>query len=110
MPGTMIYTDEHSGYTGMTDYEHRHVRHSAGQYVGANNVHINSAESMWAVFKRGLYGVWHQVSRKHLHRYCAEAAFRLNEANCKTSTMDRIAALVDKSFRRRLTYRRLIAP
>ena len=107
--GSKVYTDEHGSYTGLGPYEHHHVKHSAGEYVGANDIHINSAESMWALLKRGLYGVWHKASRKHLHRYINEATFRLNEANCKVHTLNRLAAFTDKAFRRHLTYRRLIA-
>ena len=107
--GSKVYTDEHGSYSGLKGYEHHHVNHSAGEYVGANDIHINAAESMWALLKRGLYGVWHKASRKHLHRYIDEATFRLNEANCKVPTMDRLAVFTDKSFRHHLTYRRLIA-
>ena len=109
-PGSKVYTDEHASYRGLdAEYDHQHVKHSAGEYVGANNIHINSTESMWAVLKRGIYGVWHKTSRKHLHRYVNEATFRLNEGNAKVHTLDRIAALVEKSFRHRLTYRQLVA-
>ena len=108
-PGSEIHTDEHAGYRGLHRFDHRHVNHSRGEYVGAGDIHTNSVESMWALLKRGLYGVWHKASRKHLHRYVNEASFRLNEANCKVHTLDRIASFTDKAFRRRLTYRRLIA-
>ena len=109
-PGSAVYTDEYASYGGLsTAYDHQHVRHSAGEYVGANDIHINSAESMWAMLKRGLYGIWHKASRKHLHRYVNEATFRLNEGNVKIHTLDRLASLTEKSFRHRLTYRKLIA-
>ena len=88
-PGSKVYTDEHSGYRGIEDaYEHATVNHSARQYVGANAIHVNSTESMWAVLKRGLYGTWHKASVKHLHRYANEATFRLNEGNVKIHTLD----------------------
>ena len=109
-PGSAVYTDEYASYGGLSaTYDHQHVKHSAGEYVGANDIHINSAESMWAMLKRGLYGVWHKASRKHLHRYINEATFRLSEGNVKVHTLDRLAALTEKSFRHRLTYRKLIA-
>ena len=109
-PGSKVYADEYASYSGLDSaYEHHHVKHSAGEYVGANDIHINAAESMWAMLKRGLYGVWHKASRKHLHRYIDEATFRLNEGNVKIHTMDRLAAFTDKAFRHRLTYERLIA-
>ena len=55
--GSKVYTDEHGSYSGLKGYEHHHVNHSAGEYVGANDIHINAAESMWAMLKRGLYAV-----------------------------------------------------
>ena len=44
------------GYDNLAAYEHGHVRHSAGEYVGANDIHANNVESMWALLKRGLCG------------------------------------------------------
>jgi len=104
--GAKVCTDDHKGYVGLTGFDHAHVKHSAGEYVGANDIHINGVESVWAVLKRGLYGVWHHASRKHLHRYVNEATFRLNEANCKVHTTDRINAFLSKSFvHRSITYK-----
>ena len=85
------------------------VNHGAGEYVGANNIHINSAESMWAVLRRGLYGTWHHASVKHLHRYVNEATFRLNEGNVKIHTLARLAAFAERSFQHRITFKELIA-
>ena len=54
-------------------YEQKHDQHLStfrdvpDQY-GENGVSTNSIESVWAVLKRGVYGVYHQVSKKHLHR------------------------------------------
>jgi len=109
-PGSKVYTDEHASYRGLdATYEHHHVTHSAGEYVGANDIHINAAESMWALLKRGLYGTWHKASRKHLHRYVNECTFRLNEGNVKVHTLDRIDALVQRAFRGTLPYAKLTA-
>ena len=109
--GSMICTDEHQSYKGLEalGYEHGSVKHGAGEYVGANDIHVNSAESMWAVFRRGLYGTWHHCSRKHLARYLSEATFRLNEGNVKFHTLERLAAFTDKAFNRRVTYKEITA-
>lgn len=108
--GSAVYTDEHKAYNGLEPmYKRGTVNHSAGEYVGANDIHVNSAESMWAVLKRGLYGTWHKASVKHLHRYVNEATFRLNEANVKVHTLDRLAAFARLAFRRRITYEELTA-
>jgi hypothetical protein len=39
-------------------------------------VHTNTAESFFSLLKRGHYGIFHQLSKKHLHRYCTEFSFR----------------------------------
>ena len=109
-PGSAVYTDEHKGYNGLEGrYERGTVRHSAGEYVGANDIHTNGIESVWAVLRRGLYGVWHKASVKHLHRYVNEATFRLNEGNCKIHILDRLASFAERAFQHRITYKELIA-
>ena len=71
--------------------------------------HTNSVESVWAVLKRSVYGTWHHVSDKHLARYVDEAAFRLNEGNCKVHTLVRMDSFVRQAFQHRITYRELTA-
>lgn len=107
-PGSTIHTDEWAGYSGLDrDYTHETVAHSAGEYV-RDDVHTNGIESVWAVLKRGIYGVYHHTSPKHLHRYVDEAAFRLNDGNVKRHTLDRLTSLTEASFGKRLTYKALI--
>jgi hypothetical protein len=69
----------------------------------------NGIESVWAVLKRGYYGIYHHFTVKHMQRYVDEFAFRLNEGNCKVHTMDRIDAMVAKTDGVRITYKALIA-
>jgi hypothetical protein len=66
-------------------------------------------ESVWAVLKRGVYGVYHQVSAKHLGRYVNEFAFRLNEGNVARHSLERLDSFIDAIAGKRLTYARLIA-
>jgi transposase-like protein len=107
--GSVIHTDEHAGYRGLGwSFTHETVNHSAGEYV-RNDVHTNGIEAVWAVLKRGLYGVYHHASPKHLHRYVDEAAFRLNEGNVERHTLDRLESLTEATFGKRLTYKALIA-
>lgn len=108
-PGSTIYTDEHQGYNSLRGYGRGMVAHSAGEYVGPGDIHINGAESMWAVLKRSINGTWHSVSVKHLERYVNEATFRLNEGNVAIHTLDRLAAFADRAFRVRITYKELTA-
>ena len=107
-PGSAVHTDEHKGYSDLGKrYEHGRVNHGAGEYVGPNDIHTNGIESVWAVLKRSIHGTWHSVSAKHLDRYAAEAAFRLNDGNVRVHTIDRMASFVRFAFRRRITYRKL---
>ena len=64
---------------------------------------------MWAVLKRSIHGTWHHASVKHLARYAHEATFRLNEGNVSVHTLDRVAALTQKAFATRITYKELTA-
>lgn len=107
-PGTTLCTDEHAAYRGMPEYNHFVVNHSAKQYVDGMAC-TNSIESVWAVLKRGFYGVYHSFSEKHLQRYVDEFAYRLNEGNVRVHTMDRIDALLRKTIGKRITYQTLTA-
>ncbi len=48
------------------------------QYLCRWKLHINTIENYWSVLKRGLYGIYHQVSDKHISRYLDEYATRFN--------------------------------
>jgi transposase-like protein len=87
----------------MPEYRHRSVNHSAKQFVDGM-AYTNGIESVWAVLKRGFYGVYHAFSRKHLQHYLNEFVFRLNSENVKVHTLDRIDALLRMCFDKRLTY------
>lgn len=106
--GSTIHTDEHAGYNGLDGYQHEAVNHGTKEYVrGA--VTTNGIESVWAVMKRGIYGVYHRTSEKHLHRNVDEFAFRLNEGNVERHTLERLDIFVDGDAGKRLTYKGLIA-
>ncbi len=72
-------------------------------------VHTNSIESVWAVLKRGLRGVYHHASHKHLGRYVDEFAFRLNQGACERHMMDRIESMLAVGIGKRLTYAGLMS-
>ena len=106
--GSEIHTDEHRGYQGLGYYYmHETVYHRDGEYV-RDGVTTNGMESVWAVMKRGMHGVYHHASVKHLDRYIQEFAFRLNEGNVKRHTLDRLDSFIAASDGKRLTYARLI--
>ena len=109
-PGTTLHTDEHAAYMGLGGlfFKRESVNHSGGEYV-RGTVHTNSIESVWAVMKRGLHGVYHHASRKHLGRYVNEFAFRLNEGNVKAHTLTRLDAMIAATTGKRITYKELTA-
>ena len=106
--GSTLYTDEHAAYNDLAGlfYKQERVNHSANEYVrGAATT--NSIESVWAVLKRGLHGVYHKASKKHLHRYVNEFTFRLNAGRVQRHTLQRLDSFVDQVAGKRLTYARL---
>ncbi len=107
--GSTIHTDEHGGYVGLGNgYTHETINHSAGEYV-RDGVSTNDIESVWAVLKRGLHGVYHHASPKHLGRYVDEFTFRLNDGNVARHTLDRLSSLSRSASGRRITYKELTA-
>ncbi|WP_052184269.1 IS1595 family transposase [Psychroserpens sp. Hel_I_66] len=73
-----IYSDEAPAYHQLKKYyTHDNVKHALNIYV-EGSVHTNTIENFWSVLKRGLYGVYHQVSDKHLERYLDEYSARFN--------------------------------
>jgi transposase-like protein len=108
--GTQLYTDEHLIFTGLDGlfYKHDAVNHSAGEYE-AGPAHTNSIESVWAVLKRGYYGIYHSMSAKHLARYINEFTFRLNEGNVKRHSLERLDSMIEAVSGKRLTYAGLTA-
>ena len=105
--GSTVYTDESSIYNDLP-FAHDSVNHGAGEYV-RDDVHTNGMESVWAVFKRSVYGTWHHVSPKHLHRYVNEATMRLNEGNVERDTIDRMESLARNMKGKRIKYAELVA-
>lgn len=108
--GATIHTDESAIYgpLGGLIYKHETINHGAGEYV-RGNVTTNGIESVFAVMKRGIIGVYHHASPKHLHRYVDEFAFRLNDGSVSLHTLDRLASMFSAAIGRRLTYKDLIA-
>jgi len=107
-PASRLHTDESNLYKGSADVfaSHETVKHSKGEYV-RGDVHNNSAEGFFGVFKKGMKGVYQHCSEKHLNRYVTEFGFRHNTRialgyNDTHRTDLAIAGTVGK----RLTYRR----
>lgn len=80
-----LHTDEWQGYSIVSRlYNHSMVRHNVGQYVDGN-VYTNTIEGFWGILKRGIIGVYHQVTRKHLQKYLDEFVFRYNTRHYEES-------------------------
>lgn len=105
--GTQVYTDEARAYEGM-NRPHDSVAHGAGEYVKAGDIHTNGIESYWSLFKRGYYGIYHLMSKKHLHRYANEFAARHNVR--PLDTKEQMTAMVKGMKGKRLRYIDLIGP
>jgi transposase-like protein len=74
-----IMTDQHRSYQGIADQNTRHetVDHFKKEYV-RGDVHTNSIENVWSLFKRSIIGSYHQISVAHMDRYIDEFEFRFN--------------------------------
>ncbi len=106
-PDARLMTDEWAGYrqVGRTmKGGHHTVKHSAGEYA-RGDVHVNTAESFFALLKRGVHGTFHHVGRQHLGRYCDEFEFRWDHR--KTSDGERTVSALRRVAGRRLMYRDL---
>ncbi len=79
LPGSVVYTDEWQSYDGLRKrgYKHSRVPHAKHVYV-QGEVHTNTIEGFWSLLKRGISGVYHGVSTKHLQAYVDEYVFRYN--------------------------------
>ena len=104
--GETVYTDEHQSYNALKrHYDHKTVKHSEEEYV-RGRVHINTIESFWSMFKRGIVGTYHHMSDKHLHRYLDEFTGRHNHRDLDTASQ--MAALARGMDQKRLKYEDLI--
>lgn len=103
-----IMSDEWPSYRGIGKEfagGHQFVNHGKKQYV-RGDVCTNTAESSFAILKRGIMGIYHAVSKKHLPRYINEFDFRWNTR--KICDGDRLTATVQGTVGKRLDYRTLV--
>lgn len=84
---------------------HEMVNHSIGEYV-RGDVHVNTLEGYFSIFKRGMKGTYQHCAEKHLHRYLAEFDFRYNNRKAKSvEDADRTENALKGARGKRLTYR-----
>lgn len=103
--GSTIVTDGWRGYKGLNyHYQHEVIEHNKGIYT-KGIYHTNSIEGFWSQLKRGLIGIYHMISFKHLQGYCNEFAFRHNTRLLSDGErFNEVLRIVSK----RLTYKELI--
>ena len=79
LPDSIIFTDDFAAYDGLEKqgYGHKRIKHSQKVYV-VGDIHTNTIEGFWSTVKRGIGGVYHNVSAKYLQEYLNEYCFRYN--------------------------------
>ena len=103
--GSTIITDELNVYGALgKDYEHKTIPHKQHIYA-LNGFHTNSIEGFWSHIKRGIKGIYHLASKKHLPKYCKEFVFRYNTR--KQTDGERFNDFL-QSFTQRLYYGELL--
>jgi transposase-like protein len=104
-----LITDDAGQYRFMSKHfaSHRTTPHMKGVYVDPTNpeVHSNTIEGSFSIFKRGMRGIYQHCQKKHLHRYLAEFDFRYTHrvaTGCNDG--DRADAMLKGAVGKRLTY------
>ena len=102
-----VYTDELRAYIGLDTDTRRHetVSHGREEWV-VGDVHTNSVEGVWSLFKRSIAGTFHKMSVKHMDRYLEELEWRFNNRNNPHIFRDTLARIMHTDP---LQYRELIA-
>jgi transposase len=92
-PGTTVSTDELLSYGLLTGYGYQHdtVKHRAKEYV-RGDVHVNSIESFWKLFKHSVRGTHIHISPKHMEKYLNEFTFRSNHRAKENAMFDLLIA------------------
>jgi len=102
----MVYTDEWYGYRKIAKmYHHLFVTHGTGEYV-KGRVHTNTMEGFWSWLKRGILGIYHSMSRKHIQKYLDEYVFRYNLR--KMTSSQRFNLVLQYTDSTRIRYKDLV--
>jgi transposase-like protein len=103
-----IMTDDYPAYNGIGKEfagGHESVCHSTREYV-RGDIHTNTAESSFALVKRGLMGIYHSVSKEYLHRYLWQFDFMWNAR--KMNDGERTIMAIKLAEGKRLMYKQPI--
>jgi len=104
-----LLTDEAGVYRQMQLHfaSHGTTAHTAGQCVDPANpeIHSNTIEDCFSIFKRGMRGIFQYCSEQHLHRYLAEFDFRYtNRIANSVNDVERADVALAGVRGKRLTY------
>ncbi len=103
--GIKVFTDEWRGYSKLKyQFNHQFIKHKIGNYVNGE-VHTNTIEGFWSIFKRMYTGIYHYISKKHLNRYLDTLSFRYNHMKLKSS--ERFELFLSRCYGR-LSYKELV--
>ncbi|MDL2289997.1 IS1595 family transposase, partial [Paludibacteraceae bacterium OttesenSCG-928-F17] len=102
-----LYSDEWTGYRQIDKiFNHLYVKHNQNEFVNGN-IYTNTIEGFWSLLKRGIIGIYHFTSKKHLQYYIDEFVFRYNTRNFGTETM-RFNHFLSNTSNKQLLYKTLI--
>jgi len=107
----VIMTDDWAGYpkamveAGIHKKQHKTVNHSGHIYV-VGDIHTNTVENAFSLFKRGIMGTWHKMSAKHLPAYLEAMTFRFNRRKNSNLFLDTLRHMVTAPV---LTFQKLTA-
>jgi hypothetical protein len=91
--------------------KHQAVNHSQKEFIrekaDGSKVHVNHCESFFSLFKRGITGAFHHISKEHLHRYADEFSFRWNTR--KLTDGERFESAIPMTVGKRLKLRETVA-
>lgn len=105
--GSSLMSDEFRVYNALCWlYKHQSVNHGNGEYVNGE-CHTNTVEGFFSLLKRGIVGIYHSVTAKHLEKYLHEFSFRYNSKDYTEE--DRFNLLLHSCDAKRLMYKQLIS-
>lgn len=107
-PEAVLITDGANAYKGADKIFEGHevVNHSEDEYVNERGFHTNGIEGSFGLFKRMVFGIYHQISPKHTQRYLDEFTYRYNSRKIKDA--DRFTISLKNTYGR-LDYKTLVA-
>lgn len=92
-----IYTDSWNGYNDLDIYyDHHSVDHTSREFV-RGDVHTNTIENVWGVFKRNIRGAHIKISDKYVQQYMDELCWKYNRRN--ETEMVKFDTLIRRAFK-----------